>query len=70
MGAANDDTTDVAITPVQRLENVPSYCEFLDSYLKPNRPVIIGRGLAKDWPAFHLEKKGANRFDYILTRYA
>lgn len=30
------------------------YAEFLDKYLIPNRPLLVGSVLARDWPAFHL----------------
>lgn len=42
------------IRTIPRLTDVPSYTEFLESYLKPNRPVIIGPALVKDWPALQL----------------
>ncbi|PIL24014.1 transcription factor [Ganoderma sinense ZZ0214-1] len=34
------------------LDAVPSYDEFLHSYLLPNKPVIIGPALISSWPAF------------------
>ncbi|EKM52981.1 uncharacterized protein PHACADRAFT_30100 [Phanerochaete carnosa HHB-10118-sp] len=36
---------------VDRLEDAPTYEEFLERYLKPNKPVVIGIDLAKSWPA-------------------
>lgn len=39
---------------IPRVADVPSYVDFLESYLKPNTPVIIGSALVKDWPALHL----------------
>lgn len=44
-------------TGCARIEQVPSYDEFLMRYLMPNVPVIIGRALVEHWPAFTLWKK-------------
>ena len=33
------------------LEDPPTYQEFLEHYLLPNRPVIIGPGIISSWPA-------------------
>ncbi|OCH91721.1 Clavaminate synthase-like protein [Obba rivulosa] len=35
-----------------RLEEPPTYHQFLEQYLIPNRPVIIGPSLVSSWPAF------------------
>ena len=34
-----------------KLEITPSYREFLESYLVPNVPVVIGPSLISAWPA-------------------
>ncbi|EMD32333.1 hypothetical protein CERSUDRAFT_118711 [Gelatoporia subvermispora B] len=34
------------------LERAPTYQEFLERYLIPNRPVVIGPALVSSWPAF------------------
>lgn len=39
---------------IPRLADIPSYAVFLESYLKPNIPVILGPALVKDWPALRL----------------
>lgn len=36
-----------------RLQDPPTYVEFLQSYLVPNRPVIIGGRLVSSWSALH-----------------
>ena len=36
---------------INRLTSAPTYREFLERYLKPNKPVIIGRELVEYWPA-------------------
>lgn len=39
---------------IPRLADIPSYAKFLESYLKPNIPVILGPALVKNWPALRL----------------
>ena len=38
-------------TSIAKLTRAPSYAEFLETYLIPNKPVIIGSDLIKDWLA-------------------
>ncbi|TCD61992.1 hypothetical protein EIP91_007632 [Steccherinum ochraceum] len=35
-----------------KISHAPSYAEFLEEYLIPNMPVIIGPALVTSWPAF------------------
>ncbi|KAI9064456.1 Clavaminate synthase-like protein [Trametes sanguinea] len=41
----------VALTGFDRLDEPPSYSAFLQNYLLPNRPVLIGPSLVSSWPA-------------------
>lgn len=49
----------------------PSYAEFLDRYLLPNRPVIIGRSLISSWPALTqwATEDGSINWDYLKAAY-
>ena len=60
---------------IHRLVDVPSYADFLESYLNPNIPVIIGPEVVKDWPASRLwtcEAEDGNRtinWVYLAEHY-
>jgi len=66
---------DASIDKVESL----SYPQFLESYLIPNRPLLIGTDLVKDWPALHLWVNTASdtqtdihrliNWDYLSSTY-
>lgn len=39
---------------IDKAVNPVTYAEFLEKYLIPNRPLLIGAGLVQDWTAFSL----------------
>ncbi|TBU35958.1 Clavaminate synthase-like protein [Dichomitus squalens] len=54
-----------------KLDRTPSYAEFLESYLIPNNPVIIGPSLVSSWPALKhwVTDEGSINSDYLKTVY-
>ncbi|CAD6884398.1 unnamed protein product [Tilletia controversa] len=42
------------VSSVARLQQVPSYADFADQYLRPNRPCLLPQDLVKGWPIFRL----------------
>ncbi|KAI0721070.1 Clavaminate synthase-like protein [Cerioporus squamosus] len=51
--------------------SAPSYAEFLNEYLLPNKPVIIGPSLISSWPALvrWTDEDGSINWDYLKTAY-
>ena len=49
----------------------PSYAEFLNDYLLPNKPVIIGPSLVSSWAALTrwVNADGTINWDYLKTAY-
>lgn len=47
-----------------RLAAAPSYNEFLNSYLLPNKPVIMGRTFISDWLALQNWRSGNGTIDW------
>ena len=58
---------------VLRLDQSPTYNEFLSNHLINNTPVLIGKGLVESWPAFRLWKGTDDRYDidwdYLVNTY-
>ncbi|KAE8269386.1 hypothetical protein A4X09_0g2949 [Tilletia walkeri] len=46
------------LSSVARLERVPSYPDFANDFLRPNRPCLLPQDLVKDWPIFRLLATG------------
>lgn len=51
-------------TTCSRLDDPPSYNEFLQAYLLPNQPVIIGPSLITSWPAYKLWRRASYEINW------
>lgn len=51
-----------------RLDDTPSYNEFLQAYLLPNQPVIIGPSLISSWPAYNLWRRASNEINWTYLK--
>ena len=58
---------------VLKLDQSPTYNEFLSNHLINNTPVLIGKDLVELWPAFRLWKGTDDRYDidwdYLVNTY-
>lgn len=56
---------------IERLDQPPTYTEFLSNHLINNKPALIGgKDLAESWPAFHLwGNEGNVNWDYLVDTY-
>ena len=55
---------------IERLDQSPTYTEFLNNHLISNKPALIGKDLAESWPAFHLWGNEDNvNWDYLVDTY-
>lgn len=51
-----------------RLDNPPPYNEFLQAYLLPNQPVIIGPSLVSSWPAYNLWGRASDAINWAYLK--
>ena len=58
---------------IERLDQSPTYTQFLNNHLISNNPVLIGKDLVESWPAFHLwgndSDEGSINWEYLVDAY-